>query len=383
MQPFAGEFTFSRLERVVSGPGTLNALASELDARGRSRVVVVTGRTLGRSGLLGQVTATLGGRCVEVFTDARQHVPSATVRTLTTLLRERDADALVSFGGGSPIDAAKAAVHALLPQPAATAGGRDAGALVHVAIPTTLSAGEFTAVAGVTDEPSRIKHAIYDPRIAPSTVITDPELTVETPDWLWAASGVRAMDHAVESIYSVRHHPFSDALAGKAIARLVRDLPGSIQCGGADRLAHRGECQLAAWLSVFGISNTGFGLSHAFGHQIGPRWDVPHGFTSCIMLPHAMRFMAGVAPERFAPIAEGLGLPFDPGAPRSSALACAERVTAFIAQFDLPMRLRDAGVLPHQTADIAGVVHAAMERADVVGRPLERDELTTLLSAAY
>jgi alcohol dehydrogenase len=371
MPAFVGEFTLSRLERVVSGPGTLSAIAGELDRRDRSRVVVVTGRTLGRSALLGRVKAALGNRCVEVFTGARQHVPSATVQALAALLREVNADAVVSFGGGSPIDAAKAAVHAT------------AESLVHVALPTTLSAGEFTAIAGITDERTRIKRAVSDPRIAPCAVITDPDLTADTPDWLWAATGVRAMDHAVESIYSVRRHPFSDALASKAIALLIRHLPGSVRCDDSEKTNHRGHCQLAAWLSVFGISNTGFGLSHAFGHQIGPRWDVPHGFTSCIMLPHAMRFMADVAPERFGPIAEGLGVPFDAAAPRPSALACADRVAAFIAQFGVPMRLRDAGVLRDESGDIAGVVHEAMERAQVVGRPLALAELTALLSAAY
>lgn len=382
MPTFVGEFTLSRLERVISGPGTLSAIAGELDRRGRSRAVVVTGRTLGASPLVGRVKAALGHRCVDVFTGSQQHVPSATVHALTALLRDVNADALVSFGGGSPIDAAKAAVHAIVADDGATERG-PAGPLIHIAIPTTLSAGEFTAIAGITDERSRIKRAISDPRIAPCVVITDPHLTAATPDWLWAATGIRAMDHAVESIYSVRHHPFSDALASKAIALLIRHLPGSIRCEDPEKVHHRGDCQLAAWLSVYGISNTGFGLSHAFGHQIGPRWNVPHGFTSCIMLPHAMRFMAGVAPERFGPIAEGLGVPFDPDAPRPSALACANTVAEFIAQFDVPMRLRDADVPSDEAVDIVAVVHDAMTRADVVGRPLNVDELTSLISAAY
>ena len=102
---------------------------------------------------------------------------------------------------------------------------------------------------------------------------------------------------------------------------------------------------MAAWMCVFGVTNAGFGLSHALGHQIGPRWNVPHGMTSCITLPHAMRFMADLAPERFRPIAEGFGVPFDPAEPRRAALACADRAAAFIAQFDVPQRLRDVGCL--------------------------------------
>lgn len=375
---FEGEFTLSRLERVVSGSGQVEAVAAELDRRQRSRAVVVTGRTLGRSALLGRVTALLGARCVGVFTETRQHVPAATVRALTALVRQTGADALVSFGGGSPIDTAKGAVYALL-----AAEGEGTDPLVQIALPTTLSAGEFTAIAGITDEGSRIKRAVADPRIAPVAVITDPLLTTETPDWLWAASGVRAMDHAVESIYSARHHPLSDALASRAIADLLRHLPGSIRCDDPERLEHRGQCQLAAWLSVFGIGNAGIGLSHAFGHQIGPRWDVPHGFTSCIMLPHVMRFMAETVPERFGPIAQGLGLPFDAPDAAASARRCADRMAAFIGQFGVPTRLRDAGVPPSEATGIAGMVHAIVERAQVVGRPLRVEQVAALLDAAY
>ncbi|MEI9965474.1 MAG: iron-containing alcohol dehydrogenase [Caulobacteraceae bacterium] len=127
----------------------------------------------------------------------------------------------------------------------------------------------------------------------------------------------------MEATYSIRHQPFIDALATKAIRLLTEHLPASIRTDGDEALAHRGQCQIAAWCSLFGGFNTGLGVSHALGHQIGPMWNVPHGVTSCITLPHAMRFMAGVAPERFGPIAEGLNLAFDPADPRPAALAAA------------------------------------------------------------
>ena len=125
---------------------------------------------------------------------------------------------------------------------------------------------------------------------------------------------------------------------------LVQHLKPSLEMNDPRMLEHRQECQLAAWMCVFGVTNAGFGLSHALGHQIGPRWDVPPGMTSCITLPHGMRFMAGVAPQRFGPIAEALGVSFDAGNPREAALECADRVARFIAQFDVPKSLSDAGV---------------------------------------
>ena len=374
------EFNLSGLERVISGAGSVARLSLELERRGLERAVIVTGRTLGASALLDRVAGPLGHRCLAVFKDARQHVPSCSVVELAKLLEHHRADAVISFGGGSPIDTAKAAIYSLLAAQRTPLAGKGPA---HIAIPTTLSAGEFTAVAGITDETTRIKRPVTDSRITPRTVIADPTVTLETPGWLWAASGVRALDHAIESIYSVRHYPVSDAAASSGLMMLLRHLRPSVDVSDPHVLDHRVECQLAAWMCVFGVTNAGFGLSHALGHQIGPRWNVPHGMTSCITLPHAMRFMADLAPERFGPIAEGFGVPFDPAQPKAAALACADRAAAFIGQFDVPQRLRDAGIPAEELPDVAGVVHDVMDAAHVVDRPITRDDLALLLARAY
>ena len=378
MKAFTGEFTLTRLERVISGAGRISILGDELARRGRARALVVTGRTLGASTLLDRLRDALGDRWAGVFSGVRQHVPSGSVRELIARVRETQADCLVSFGGGSPIDTTKAAIHGLLADAPASADP-----IIHISVPTTLSAGEFTAVAGVTDEATLVKHGVGDPRVAARTVIQDPTVTVETPEWLWAATGIRALDHAIEAIYSMRHHPVSDALGSDGIRLLTAHLPASLNTTGDEQLAHRAHCQMATWLCVFGMTNAGFGLSHAFGHQIGPRWNVPHGVTSCITLPHAMRFMAELAPERFGPIARAYDIPFDASNPTPAALECANRTAAFIAQFDLPSRLRDANVPRDQLDAVIGTVHDAMARAQVVDRPVTRDDLASVLAAAY
>jgi alcohol dehydrogenase len=316
-----------------------------------------------------------------VFKQARQHVPSCSVVELGLVIGQHRADCVISFGGGSPIDTVKAAVHSLM-----TAGGglpsADEGP-VHIAVPTTLSAGEFTAVAGITDEQTRVKRAVSDPRLVPRVVITDPGVTLETPAWLWAASGVRALDHAVETIYSARQHPLSDAAASRGLAMLLEHLPASLSTTGAAQMEHRLQCQLGAWLSVFGMPNAGLGLSHALGHQIGPRWNVPHGITSCITLPHAMRFMAGTAPERFGPIARGFGIPFDAASARTAALECADRMAHFIAQFDLPQRLRDVQAPLAEIPEVADIVHDILHGAHMADSPISREQLASMLRAAY
>jgi len=375
------EFQFPRLERVVSGVNVINSLVEEIDRRRLTRVVIVTGRTLGASELLKRITDPLGARCVLVFKDAKQHVPSRTVVDLALAIDHRHADCVISFGGGSPIDTVKAAMHTLL-----TAGGGDSSTdegPVHIAIPTTLSAGEFTAVLGITDERTRVKRAVSDPRLAPRVVYTDPTVTLETPPWLWAASGVRALDHAVETIYGSRQHPLGQAAAARGLAMLLEHLPGSLSASGAEQLEHRLQCQMGAWLAVFGIGNAGLGLSHALGHQIGPRWNVAHGVTSCITLPHAMRFMATRVPERFAPIAQAFGLSFDSGRATSVALECADRMAGFIGQFELPQRLRDVQVPSEEIPEVARLVSGILESAHPDESPATSAQVASLLTAAY
>jgi alcohol dehydrogenase len=394
MDKTVGEYHFTRLETVVFGAGKVEALGRELARRGAKRALIVTGKTLGRSKMLDQVKSAAGPALAGVFAGAAQHVPSHTVTELVAEARRVGADAMVSFGGGSPIDTVKNAAWQLMGGKAgsrtidfsgttADKPGGSESEILHIAIPTTLSAGEFTPAGGVTDESTKVKGGVADPRLQARAVILDPALTVETPAWLWASTGMRALDHAVEGSYSTRHQIVTDTLATRAIALLTVHLLPSLQTHGDDELEHRVQCQLAAWLSIFGMSNTRGGISHALGHQIGPMWNVPHGVTSCITLPHVMRFMAAVAADRFAPIAEGFGVRFDERSPRSSAIECADRTARFIGKFEVPTRLRDVGVPREEISRIAGTVLEEVKRANTVGVDVTLEQLAGILEAAY
>jgi alcohol dehydrogenase len=369
----AGEFNLSQLERVIYGPGKIAALKDEMERRELHRALVVTTDVVAELPILKDVTAALGSRCVGVFAGVVMHVPRKTTELLEQEIERVNADCLVSFGGGSPIDSSKVAAYGLLAR-------RE---LIHIAVPTTLSAAEYTYAGGVTDESTRVKSGVYDPRVLARTVINDPRLTLATPDWLWVTTGMRALDHAIECAYAIRHQPISDALASKAITLLTEHLPASIGTEGDARLAHRGHCQLAAWFSIYGAMNTRFGLSHLLGHQIGPRWNVPHGVTSCITLPNSMRFMAGIAADRFGPIAEGYKIPFDPENPKPAALACADRTAEFIAQFDVPKTLRAAGVPRDEISQIVAPIAHELQHQGVVDRPVSEKEILDLLESVY
>jgi alcohol dehydrogenase class IV len=391
MQAPEGEFRLTKLENVLYGPGKITAIGRELDRRGLKRALVITGKTLGASPLMDRVKRALDFRLAGVFSGIRQHVPSMTMLAAVEEAKRVNADCLIAFGGGSPIDAAKLVQMAILTGSATSAPidfSRTKTVMVgpelpNFAIPTTLSAGEFTGGAGMTDETTRHKGGRFDERLQPKVVIMDPALTLETPDWLWASTGVKALDHALECSYSARHQLISDTLATKAIKILRAHLLPSFKGPGIEQVAHRGMCQLGAWLSIFGAMNTRLGISHALGHQIGARWDVPHGVTSCITVPHIMRFMAQAAPERFEAIAEGFEVAFDRANPRPAALECAERAAAFVRELGVPMRLSEAGVPRGEIEQIIEPVLAEINGAKSLGRPVTAQEMTALLQAAY
>lgn len=352
-------YRFPQLEKVIFGPGAVEQVAAELDRWGRRRALILTGRSLSvGTGLVARLERSLGGRWAGTCNGIRQHVPSRGVEAAVAQAREVRADALVAFGGGSPIDAAKLVAQELL------ADGQEQADMPQIAVSTTLSAGEFTPFAGITDEATRVKGVRGDPRICPRTVVLDPELTLATPRQLWAATGVKALDHAIEALWSLNPQPVSDALAMEAIRRLRRHLPVSVD--EPENLDARGECQVAAWMSIFGMANVGVRLSHVLGHQIGARWDVPHGVTSCITLPHCMRYLAPRTLRQQGLVAAALDIPTEGRSAEAVAADAADAVEAFIRGLDLPCRLRDAGAREDELPAVA--------REVIAERPGLRDE---------
>jgi alcohol dehydrogenase len=174
---------------------------------------------------------------------------------------------------------------------------------------------------------------------------------MHTPRWLWLGSGLRALDHAVETVYAPDHNPVADALALEAIRILFRALPASVPA--EERVEERQQCQYAAWLSFQHAGSVSLGTSHRLGRVIGPMYSVPHGFTSSILLPHVMDAVLKQSRERQALIAraalDGLGEPGAAGAERA-----AELVRALVRRLELPVRLRDVGVPRGDLGSLAG-----------------------------
>jgi alcohol dehydrogenase class IV len=365
-----GEYTFLPQERIIHGAGSLVRLSSEADRLACRRAWIITGHSLAtQTPLIQRAEAVLGARHAGTYAGIRQHAPERDIAEATHAAREGRADLLVSVGGGSPIDATKAVARSL-------AGG-DGTFPPHIAVPTTLSAAEFSHLAGFTEEATKTKTGFADVRATPRVVILDPEMTVATPMWLWLASGIRALDHAVETLYSPGDHPVNDVLALQAIRGLFEFLPRSR--AEPEDLAVRQQCQLAAWMSYFGpaSANAAAGLSHTIGKRIGATYDVPHGVTSCIILPHVMRYKAtsDTDASRLAPMARALDVVADRASNREAALAAADAVAGLVRQLELPSRLRDVNVPQDALEDIA--------RAAAVGDSPQVAEVIETLHRAW
>ncbi len=335
-----GTRVFLPTSRVHFGLGSLDKLEEE--AKEADRAFVVTGRSLfEETDLVRRIEEALGDKHAGTFSGMGEHTPGSAVEEATE--EAKDADLLVSAGGGSVMDGTKAVAVRL-------------GYPDQVAVPTTLSGAEWAHLIGVTDEEAGRKSGFADEGAVPPVVILDPEATVYTPEKLWLSTGIRALDHAVEGFLSPPEHPIEDVLGLEGARRLMKYLPGSKE--GPDDLDLRLTLQLAAWMAYFGPLNTPMGLSHELGRRIGASYDVPHAYTSCIILAPTLTVVGDrVREDRWAKLVDALG-----GEP-------AERVATLVEELELPNRLRDTGV-PEE--DLDTIAEEFEDRADDAREILRR-----------
>jgi len=210
-----GRVVFGQMEEVRFGVPAAEAIAEQVARMGAQRVFLMVSGTLNRTTPeIENVRRALGNKCVGVFDRMPAHSPRHAVIAAAEQARASDTDLIVTVGGGSVTDAAKAVQLCLandVRSPEAMDALRTAGAVLpdlkpptvrQVSVPTTLSAGEFSGIAGVTDERTHVKEMFRHPRIIPAAVILDPALTVHTPEWLFLSTGIRAVDHCVEGLCS-------------------------------------------------------------------------------------------------------------------------------------------------------------------------------------
>ena len=351
------------IERVVYGRPAGAAVRAEAERLGAKRVFVTTTRSVAQSALLADVIKELGDRYAGVYAGITAHSPRPCVIEGAQRAREAKADMLVTVGGGSVIDATKVMLIALWQNvtsideldpyragrpkegaaPPSEAIKSPAEAIRMIAVPTTLSAAEFNAYAGISDPRHGIKESFGHRLIVPRVIVLDPAATLATPMDLMLSTGLKAVDHAVERLCSQQAHPFVLGTATEALKLLTEALPA--HKAHADDMAARLNLQFGMWLSIgAGTSGVGVGASHGIGHVLGAACHVPHGHTSCVMLPSVLRWNLAVNADRQKRVSEAFGKPDAPAA---------DLVAQLVATLGLPRTLSEVGVGRDRFREIA------------------------------
>ena len=351
-----GRVVFGAMDEVVFGRPASEAIIEQMNRLGSKRAFLMVSGTLNReTDVIENIRRTLGPRGVGTFDAMPPHTPRTAVIAATEQARAADADLIVTVGGGSITDGAKA-VQLCLANSIRSPDDIDrirAGrgpspqlnppAVRQISAPTTIAGGEFSATAGVTNEKTKVKEALRHPLLMPRATILDPWLGAHTPEWLWLSTGIRAVDHCVEGICSRDAHPYGDAQALRGLAMLAQALP-RVKADAGD-LDARMDCQIGTWLSTGPLaSGVPMGASHGIGYVLGAEFGVPHGYTSCVMLPSVMRWNKSANAERQALVAAAMGHPNEDAG---------DVLDDFIRGLGMPRSLREVKVGPEHFDRIA------------------------------
>ena len=386
-----GYRTYHRIERVHFGPGAIDHVPAEVERLGARRVFMIVSRTLDRTtDVVQSLRDRLGARHAGTFDGMPAHTPREGVVEAANRARDCGADLVLTIGGGTVMDSGQL-LRLCLEHDVRTPDALDRFRTIarpdgtrhlpeydpprvpQIAVATTLSAGEFNPILGCTDTRRGVKDIYTHPGLAAQVVVLDAAVTVHTPERLWLSTGIRALDHAVETICSPKVDDYSMGPAIHAVRLLVENLPRTRMAPGDLEARHR--CMMAAWLSAdHNMAFVPMGASHGVGHMLGGALGVPHGETSCVMLPATLRFNAAHCPEAQEMVAALMGRP---GVPAWQV------VRDFVAALGLPTTMEEIGVTRAHVAQIAA---ASMQSHYVLNNPRRirsEAEVSELLSLAF
>lgn len=352
------------------GAGVLDELPSIIRGLGARRVLLVT--TAGRHASDdGQRLERLIGRALaSTFAEVTSHVPAPIAQSALHQARRDGVDAVVSFGGGSCADLGKAVCY-FTEQEQGTPGASyaDRPALPHVSIPTTYSGAELTPFFGMTDPAAGRKSGAGGPTVAPIAAVYDPVLTLSTPPRVSAETGMNALAHCVEVVWSPHRSAEAEAVALAGAAAIVAALPAVVEDPGD--LAARTDMLAAAALAGRCLQNASMGVHHGLAQLVGGRTGIAHGLANAVILAHAVRFNAVAVPEAVARIGEAIGAPDDP----------AGAIAALVERLGLPLGLSSCGVTDD---DLDAVARMAVGNHNVAAnpRPVSEDDARAILAAA-
>ena len=366
-----GEFDPTVPSRIVFGNGKVDFLKEEVRKLGGKRVLVLSGKTVAeKTDSVRRVNDALGDMAAGVYSNLPQRAPLSSAVEAANLAVAQGVDTLVGVGGSTISDASRM-IAVLMAEGITTEAqlrqlGEDQDMMLspnlegkplplQVSIPTTLSAGEFNMGGGnVLDDQAGHKIRVRSPRLYADLIMLDAVMTEGTPDWLWLSTGVKALDHCIERLYTTGNQPAIDAPILAAAEMIFTHLPKSRESDNDPEA--RLQCLVAAWMSMMGAPNFATGLSHAIGHIIGVHYSVGHGYTSCVTQPYVMEFNRPVSAAKQALLARSAGINTRGLSDEAAAEAAARAVDDFVLRLGMPHRLRELEIPEEDLPKIAELV---------------------------
>ena len=377
----------SYAQEVIFGAGTLARLSEAVERYGWQPLLICTSGSMERGGQVAQVEHSLGERLAATYANVQPHVSDGQVAEVLELAQQQQVHALIGLGGGSAIGIAKAVSFALDEQPSGWPARKplpsDQPQVPVIAIPTTYAGSEMTPVYGVTRQQDGVarKITVTDPKIAPRFIIYDPLLTLDLPPELTASTGINALAHCLEALYSITRNPLSTAAALSGIRAIMAALP-RCYADGRD-LAARTEMLQGSYLAAAALAHVTMALHHGLCHVLGGTAGVPHGVANSIILPHALRFNLDATTSELAQAAQAMGIVTAGRSASAAAEEAIQRIDHLIAQLRLPRRLREAGV---KAGELPRLAELALQSRAVQSNPRPVQEaapLLELLQAAW
>ena len=353
------------------GPGCAKEIGTKAQNLGAKKVLIVTDEGLFKFGVANTIAEYLQDAGVDshIFAGAEPNPTDINVHHGVQAYNDNGCDFIVSLGGGSSHDCAKGIG-------LVTAGGghiRDYEGIDKSTVPMTPliainttagTASEMTRFCIITNTDTHVKMAIVDWRCTPLIAIDDPKLMVAKPAGLTAATGMDALTHAVEAYVSTAANPITDACAEKAITMISQWLRPAVANG--ENIEARDAMSYAQYLAGMAFNNASLGYVHAMAHQLGGFYNLPHGVCNAVLLPHVCEFNLIACQDRYAKIAELMGVNTDGFTETEAAFAAIDAIRELSSSIGIPSGLNELGV---KTEDLAIMAENAQKDACMLTNP--------------
>ena len=377
-------FEFYNPTKVVYEDGVATDLKPELDIIGIKKYFIVSDHIINDLGLVDKVAGGLAEAGFEVtgkYLDVAQDARLNDVQTCADQIKASGAEGIISIGGGSVIDTAKAA-NILFSSGAHTL---TRPLKPHVVIPTTAGTGsEVTMIAVIYDEENKEKLAFADKFLLPNLAVLDPQMTISLPFKMTAATGMDALTHAIEAYVGTQAAPISDAFAVGAIELIMKNIVTATKNG--EDVEARGAMQIASTMAGISFTHSMVGCVHGMAHATGGLYRVPHGVANGIFLPFGMEYNFEEIKEKLARLAPIMGEDISGLSEEEAArlaIAAVRKLSKQLNDLDaLPLRLRDVGV-PED--GLEAIAEGAINDGTSFYNPREMDEedLLPFIQKAY